>query len=255
MADENEDGGSAPGTRTVQVRTGVPRATLESENYQLRHQRKDLRAQIANLTKRVPPEGAIVLTAEQGKLWAVLLDRKIDSPDKLAAALDEAGTLKEQIASRDFDTLIATAAEVGEFPVGTLRDLVKARGLRPEIRTESVEVTEGGEKKRTQVQVVYLGTGKDGEQALRLNEYVEQKAPEYATLIGTAKVEGGVAKGVTTTTPDSTAGRRVASQASASKGGGGATSDAVKATLERNRARAQGPNALRPAVPAAGAAS
>lgn len=226
------------------------RRQLEDENHRYRRALKETRADLAAMEKRLPAEGSVVLTADQAKLWAVITDRKIDTMEKLTAALDAEGRLKEQASAAELDQAIEAASEAWSFPASTLRDMVLANALKLEERDVVSVVDEGGKKVRKTEKVWHLGTGKDGDVPLPVGDYIEQRAPDYAALLGSVEADkGGAARGASTTSTTATAARRVVTQSSgggtSSKGGSGAHT-AVQRTLERNRARAQGPSPLRP---------
>lgn len=227
------------------------RRQLEDENHRYRRALKETRADLAAMEKRLPAEGSVVLTADQAKLWAVITDRKIDTVEKLTAALDAEGKLKEQATAGELEKAVDAAAEAFSFPSSTLRDMVAARGLKLEQRDVVSVVDEGGKKvRKTEKGVWHLGTGKDGDVPLPVGDFIEQHAEEYATLLGSVEADdGGAAKGTTTATVPSTAARRVVTQSSGSSArakGSGGVSAAVQRTLDRNRARAQAPSPIRP---------
>lgn len=237
---------------------------LETEGARHRARLREAKLKIENLTKQVPPEGSTILTADQTKVWKLVVDRKLDDPEKLTAALDKGEKLEKDLAGRDLDSVLGDISELEGFPLGTLRDLVTARGLKPEVREETVRIRgDDGKVTTEKVRQAYLGTGKQGDTPKKFADFIETDATDYADLLGSveASEEGDRPSkdGVTTTGGETT--RRISTQTSAAKGGtangrarGGSGTPpkvhpAVQRVLDQNKARAEAPTVLRPAVP------
>lgn len=225
---------------------------LEDEAHRYRRQLREFRDEVAALKGKLPAEGAVVLTADQAKLWKIVVDRKIDTPEKLTAALDAEAKLTEAASATELEKNVDAAAAAFSFPSSTLRDMVTARKLKLELRDVVSVVDEGGKRVRKTEKVWHLGTGKDGESPLAVGDYIEQHT-DLGELLGSVEAgEGTDAKGAGTTTATPAAVRRVVTQSSGGSSrakGSGTVSPAVQRTLDRNRARSQAPSPIRAPKP------
>lgn len=210
---------------------------LLAENHDLREDRRTLRAEIKDLTAKVPAKDAVVATEEQSKILAYLKENKVENLEGVQKVFGKVDELQGQLKEHDLAAVRAEAAQLLGFPSATLNDMVKARDLILTVEEETV--TENGSKVTKRVPMV--STGKQGEKARPLSDYIEADAAEYKALIGSETDQG-----TTTTTPTT---KRVPGQSSTKKAGdkNGGSGSIVDELLKANKDRAEAPNALRPA--------
>lgn len=114
-------------------------AEVQTDNFSLRDQRRELKRQLADLGTKVPGEGSVILTAED----AAALDayRALGATADLQTALSERQTLAETLAARDRQDALRSAAQAMAYDADVLTTL--AGDLPITVR----EIGDGKEKK------------------------------------------------------------------------------------------------------------
>lgn len=192
---------------------------LHRENLDYRRKNATLRTKLEEAGKKAAPDGAVVLTAEQGKAWEAY--QKLGAPDDLRKTLETSADLQGRLAKADREKLIHQAAEAHGYKPSVLGRLI---GELP------IELKDAQKDGKT-VKVAHV---RDGDASKPLGEYAEASWAEFLpALKATAPAQG-------TQFPGS------AGQGPASK-----PQSLVAQTLARNKAAAEAPNALKPAAPAA----
>ncbi len=171
------------------------------------------------LKAKVPADGSAVLPEADAK--ALEAYRALGKPDELKAALDEKATLAERVKKTDREALRRKVAEAEKADPDALAFLPGVDALAFE-----VEPVDGKP----------AGFVKAGDKRTRLREYVKTTYPKLEPTLFPA--ERQALSGGTPMIPMSSGGQ-------APKG-----TDYVAQALARNRAAADAPNPLKPAVPA-----
>ena len=124
--DDDDDSPPANGNtlaETLAARYGDAKAALAalaSENHTLRKQRRELR-------KKVPAEGALVLTQEQAAAWQAY--QGLGKPEEVQAALGERDTLKEQVTRATREQTFRAAATAHGYNPDALAKFLAGRGV------------------------------------------------------------------------------------------------------------------------------
>lgn len=186
------------------------------ENYKLRSERNTLREKI----KAVPAEGAVILTAEQGKAWEEY--QKLGKPEELVERVKSQGDAAKELATLKREKQVAEAAELLKLKPSAVLKLV---GETP------VELKD--EQKDGKTQKVALV--RDGDKTVGLEQWITDKWGEE--FLQSARGETPKPPG-TQWIPQNNGGK-------AAKG-----NDLVAQVKAKNKAAAEAPNPLMPAAPA-----
>lgn len=150
------------GFQSLIDRLGSERATAEKlyqENHREREEARALKAERDDLRKRLPPDGAVVVSADDGA--ALSAYAALGKPDEIKAAIDELTTMRR-------DRVLGAVAEVSGYEPAVLRDLDRLAGhLTYEVR----EVADKGLKVRRAF--VCVKGADDAETWTPLSEYAE----------------------------------------------------------------------------------
>lgn len=186
--------------------------THQRNNRKQQTYRKRLEAAESKVAK-LPPEGAIVLTADEGKVWESY--KGLGAPADIQTKLGERDTLSQQVEeSRKRDHLGAVAQAAGYKPTV----LAKFFGDR-EYEVRDVSETKDGKTVTTKVAFI-----KDGNAFTPLTDYAKTAwADELPALVATGNSTGG-GTGHTTALPP---------QHSGGSNGGGGTLDQFLANREK----------------------
>jgi len=219
--------GSTPGELAKKIKD------FEDDNAKLREKVRGLEEK----AKGLPPEGAVVLTAEEAKVheaWKAL-DLK---PEDVATLKAERDTLKDKDAQRTRQDAFSGAVKALGWPedtVVTLLDMRSLDGATVELKPEKVRDPKTG--KDVDVQVPYVTLAGDGQKPQKFAEFAST-APQ---LKGIRTDAGGNGNGT------GGEGRFVAEQFGAGRAATGSTEGGIDAMIEANRKAAAAPNPLRPA--------
>lgn len=209
------------------VRTKIE--DLVKDNGKQRDEIRDLKETV----KKVPPEGAKVLTADEAKAWEAYT--ALGKPEEVAKRAEEHVALKAKDAERTRTDALKAAVAAEKWPetaTGRLLDSKLADGATYSVAKEKVRGQDGRE---TESEVGYITLAGEGQKPMRLADFAKEHLPDVLTL-GTA-ANGGGAGGS----------GRAAHEA---RGTGTSTSTAstlLEKAKEANKQRAEAPNPLRPA--------
>ena len=159
--DDSGGGGQTPNVAALVARAGNADAAvmqLMQENYQLRQNRRELRAQLKDATGKLPQDGTTVLTAEQAKEWGEY--QKLGKPADVAKIITDGTKAIETMTTRErADHVRGVAAQVGYNP-----DVLAQLATMNNVEITSREVTmEGG----TKVTAFYVKDGQGVETDIR----------------------------------------------------------------------------------------
>lgn len=213
------------------------------ENPELERQVEDLERENADLMRRVPAEGAVVLTKEQGEQWAAY--QQLGAPKDVAEKLKQGTEAATALTERAAADLVAEAAGLAGFKPKVLQDLVKTKGLTVELRDQTVD--------GKAVKVPFVKTSQS-DAGTALGEYAKTHLADYLPALqasgngGGAGGSGGQGTGAQGTAgAGGTAGSGVAFPNQTGTGSGGGGSDPVAAFLsKREEAAKQATNPLMP---------
>lgn len=152
-------------------------------------QRDELR-ESADKLKALPPEGAVVLTGAEAKLWPTL--KELGKPEEIQAKLAAGQEAQSKLAEREKRDRLAEAASALGWQ-GSLT--ARIRGIEAgtiEIREESVTAADGTTSK---VKVPYITPAGEGAQAVKLTDYAAQHDPELVPLLPAKQEEPAPTRG------------------------------------------------------------
>lgn len=153
------------------------RQEVIDENAGYREKNRTLRTQLAEAQKKIPAEGALVLTGDDAKAWETF--KALGKPDEVAAAVKKAGELEGEIVTIRTDEKIRDAAAAMGWKFNVLKDRDPSRELAYEVKIEKDD--RGQDAKRVYVKA------KDGQTKL-LDEYAKEHWGDY--LIALADTGG-----------------------------------------------------------------
>lgn len=158
---------------------------LLRDNFDQRDELRDLREEVRELRGQVPGEDAVVLEGEEADAFQELRERGGDLED-LQEAVQERDQLREDLANRERQDRIQTAADAHGLSAAALTRLVEQDGVDVTVEEEE----EDGET----VQVAYIqnGDGEDGGDPVPLQEYAEE---EWAEFLPALQAEGSGGSG------------------------------------------------------------
>jgi hypothetical protein len=158
------------------------------ENGELRAQVDHLDAQMRDLKKKLPAEGALVLTADEAKLWAGF--KELDAePSELAEIAKAYAELHAATEQRTLDDVLRTAAaELGWNP-GALPKIIKAENLDAEVR--DVIIT-GEDGKRTTEKLLHVRKAGNDKAAWELVDvYITREAADWLPSLESVPRDSG----------------------------------------------------------------
>lgn len=145
-----EKGGQSIADRLV-ARYGSAEAALArlaEENYEYREEKRTLKEQLDQATKKLPADGAIVLTGDDAKAFTAFQALNIPLA-KVGDVVKERDAAKAQIAERDREAVVREAATLAGFTKpNVLAELAKTKNLHVEIREIDVEKDGKTEKRK-----------------------------------------------------------------------------------------------------------
>lgn len=157
--------------------------TRESENFEYRQQRRQLRRQVETLEGEVEDLEARLERASGGDDGVTLSDddveawqqyRGLGTPEEIQAAIEEAETAREELADLRRESTLRSVADAHGYDVDVLSDL--AGDLDLDVR--EVEDDEG--ETRT---VAFVLAGEEEGDDVRLDEYAEQEWSKYLPVL------------------------------------------------------------------------
>ena len=162
-------------------------AELHRENYQLRDQRRTLKAEVDQLKGKVPAEGTVVLTAEQAAHWNQY--QQLGKPEEITKGLESGKAAMEAAAKRDRADQVSQAAKAVGYQPEVLAQLAELHSMN--VTSQSIS-TDG--KPNT---VYYVA--KDGSQPIELTKYAAENwaafMPSLQASSGQQQGQGGHGQG------------------------------------------------------------
>lgn len=146
--------------------------TLLSENAQLRSDKRKLKEEKDEVTKKLPQDGTVVLTADEFKLWE--LYKTLGKPEELEKITKEHTELKEKTESQKKKELIEKAATGAGFKSSVLERLVGDI----EIQFQSIPILVDG--KAVNQEIPFVKT-KDGLKSLK--DYASENWSEFTSSL------------------------------------------------------------------------
>jgi hypothetical protein len=189
---------------------------LEGDNKKQRDEIRDLK----ETAKKVPPEGAKVLSADEAKAWDAYT--ALGTPEEQAKRAEDIKTLEAKDAERTrLDTMKAAVAaeKMPEGAADLLADSKRADGATYSVAKEKQRGQDG---KESEVEVGYITLAGQGQKPMRLADFAKESLPALLSL-GTQNGSGG----------SSSAGSRAAHEASGTGSARGpvTTDDVRKSTV------------------------
>lgn len=183
MSEPNDNKGGS-GSSSTEIEATVERllnskgdrqavAELLKDNFKQRDEIRGYLAQIDEVKSKVPAEGTMVLTAEQAKDWTAY--QELGKPEDLKAKVEKVSTLEADLAKRDREAAIASAAEAAGYKASVLAKLPGTEALKFELREEEVD----GEKKK----IAYVTGSGDGATPQKLSDYAEREWADFVPAL------------------------------------------------------------------------
>lgn len=218
---------------------------LAGENFEHRETIRTLNEKITGLEKSQVPNGALVLSADEKKVWDSIKAANIPI-EKIVERVKLADTLEAQQREHDFGKLVDDGAAAVKFNASVLRGLLRDKGYSLELR--DVLQTDG----KTTAKMPYIRKANDDKAAWEpLATAAEREFKDYLPALKALPQGGGAGgtgngTGAGATQGVATHAMPSQSSASTSQGDGGS---AVDQHLARMQKRAERPNPLKPSAP------
>ena len=197
-ADDKDKGGDPPwlaGLANLIARNGGNTSVAAEILYKEKYEQRE---RIRELEGKVPPAGAVVLTAEQAAQWQAY--QGLGAPDALTAALKERDDAKGELAKTQRERTLQQAAEVYGYNPAVL---AKLPGFEQPVALK--ERTENGKVIRTAVVQAEGGE-------VPLNELVQRDYAEFLPALQPNQPKGTQGKPFPATAPSGGGGTRTAGQ-------------------------------------------
>ena len=94
---------------------------LESDNYGYRSRLRELRQELADAQKSVPPEGAVVLTGDKADMWQAFVE--LGDPKGVAKQLEELDAIKKEMSTLKRAEELRSVAQVAGYEYDVLQAL------------------------------------------------------------------------------------------------------------------------------------
>jgi hypothetical protein len=199
-------------------------AELVRENAKARRRARKVEAQLKTLTDsgRIAPEGAVILTADDGKRWGTIkkhLDEKKQTPEQLIEAAAKVGELESKVAESERKSAHAAIAKELGWKPDALSEVLDLKKL--EVTMKDVTETVDGKKVKTPVPHVRKAGDEKGEWE-PLETYAEENLKTFLPAL-TAKDDEGEEEEADrqTSTRRTTTGTQVPSQSRSKPAKGG----------------------------------
>ena len=143
---------------------------LMTENKEYRDQRRELRAEVEDLKKKIPSEDTVILTDDEVKLWKSY--QELGKPEDLKKTSSKIVELQGELDKRDRKDELTRVAGISGFKPSVFFDLAESKGLATEIR----EIEVDGEK----VERAFVKFASDEKGAmLPMSEFVDSQLADY----------------------------------------------------------------------------
>lgn len=177
--DDDQKGGSNLATLIQRAGNAENAANeLWRDNYQLRAQRRDLRAEVKALKEKQPAEGTVVLTKEQAAEWEAY--QKLGKPADIEKSITEGKTAQEAVAKQARVDAVAKAAKDVGFNPEVLTQLTEMHKLT--LSSQTVKVNDKD-------QVVHYVTPEGG-QPTELKQYATANWPSFMPSLQVQQNQG-----------------------------------------------------------------
>jgi hypothetical protein len=103
------------------IRIAEKLADVQSDNHRLREERRNLKQQLTEAQGKAPADGAVILTADESKVYAAYT--ALGKPDALKQALETKGTAEQELTALKREKALAKAAEAAGFSATVLTTL------------------------------------------------------------------------------------------------------------------------------------
>lgn len=144
---------------------------LYDENHSHRESKRNLEAQIADLTGKVPAEGAVVLAGDDAAAWAAY--RELGDLDALKAQLADKDRLAGELESVRRTELLRSVAETAGYKVAVLQQIAGDLNYAVE------EVDQRGKK----VPAVFVLEGENGATKTPIAKYMSDHFAEFLPVL------------------------------------------------------------------------
>lgn len=166
----------------------VAELVRENQGYRDRH-RQDQEA-LSEVQKKLPGEGAVVLTGDDAKTWAAVSARKLTA-EQLETQLKERETLSAQVAEHTANTQWAEAAQALGWKPNVVQRIAKSEGLHLEFR-EVIQPTKDDPEKTETVRRAHVRPAADEKaECMLLDKYVEQHLADFLPALKADAETGG----------------------------------------------------------------
>lgn len=143
---------------------------LFSEAYQLREDKRKLKAKVEELQGKQPAADAVVLSADEAKTWAAIKELNL-SADDIKQRLQSSSDTATELAALKRKDVIREAADLEGYKANVLGEVIAA-----DLAVEFKEVERDGKNRRTAfVKVKENGADKE----LPLSEYLESNKKDF----------------------------------------------------------------------------
>lgn len=153
----------------------------EDDNANLRAKGRELRAEIDDLTKKLPTDGSVSLSKEDALLWAAY--QQLGKPEELKKKIEDADKVAKDLEALSREETLKKAAEATNLNLEAFREVAASRNL--EIELGDMVVKEGDETKTV---VIAYTKNKDGAK-IKLEEYVEAELKAFLPALRPANSE------------------------------------------------------------------
>lgn len=164
-------------TAQAALRMAEKLADAENANYKLRRVRDDLAAERDALRKTAAPEGAIVLTPDQARLWESY--QGLGKPEELTAALKDRDAAQGELTTLRRGASLTAAADAHGYKAAALGKLPSLAGKEVVVK----DVTEG----EATVKRAFV---KDGDKETSLPDYIALHDPELLPALSADQQNG-----------------------------------------------------------------
>lgn len=152
---------------------------LETDNKKQRDEIRDLK----ETAKKVPAEGAKVLSAEEAKAWDAYT--ALGTPEEQAKRTEDFQALAAKDAERTRMDDLRGAVEAEKLPSGAVELLADSKRADGATFSKAREKQRGQDGKEAEVEVGYITLAGEGQKPMRLADFAKEHLPALLSL-GTA---------------------------------------------------------------------
>lgn len=144
---------------------------LYDENHGHREAKRKLEQQVADLTGKVPAEGAVVLVGDDAKAWASY--KALGAPDALTTALADKDRLAGEVGKMQRDRLFGDVATAAGYDKDVLMQIA------PDLKYVVEEVERNGKK----APAAFVLEGERGETKTPIADYMKKHHEKYLPVL------------------------------------------------------------------------